>query len=51
MNRQLWKQTHFDVAAYQVFTSQNYPYLQMQYGLHGTEIAALNFALFAETLR
>ena len=38
------------VAPYQVFTSQNYPYLQKHSGVPGTEIATLKRAVFVEPL-
>ena len=34
------------LAPYQVFTSQNYPYLQKHSGVPGTEIATLKRAFF-----
>ena len=34
------------MAPYQVFTSQNYPYLQKHSGVPGTEIATLKRAFF-----
>ena len=38
------------MAPYQVFTSQNYPYLQKHSGVPGTEIATLKRAFFVEPL-
>ena len=38
------------VAPYQVFTSQNYPYLQKHSGVPWTEIATLKRAFFVEPL-
>ena len=38
------------MAPYQVFTSQNYPYLQKHSGVPGTEIATLKHAFFIEPL-
>ena len=38
------------VAPYQVFTSQNYPYLQKHSGVPGTEIASLKRAVLVEPL-
>ena len=38
------------MAPYQVFTSQNYPYLQKHSGVPWTEIATLKHAFFVEPL-
>lgn len=38
------------MAPYQVFTSQNYPYLQKHSGVPWTEIATLKRAFFVEPL-
>ena len=38
------------MSPYQVFTSQNYPYLQKHSGVPGTEIAILKHAFFVELL-
>ena len=38
------------MAPYQVFTSQNYPYLQKHSGVPVTEIATLKRAFFVEPL-
>ena len=38
------------VVPYQVFTSQNYPYLQEHSGVPGTEIASLKRAVLVEPL-
>ena len=38
------------MAPYQVFTNQNYPYLQKHSGMPGTEIAILKYAFFFSSL-